>query len=585
MSIYKSILLKIGAILVVCLLLVALINLILTYSNIYSQIEKDSISKLNQVRLQLEYKIDEINQCTKAIVSDPIVQKYIFSKNQVSDREVIAKLKDYKVQRDYIHSIALISSYGKALWEETETEPEYFSVYLKENWYRKIENNISPVFSIEHRIMTRTGFYISDVNSYIMQFYNMEGNVNDKGTIVVNVKAEHFNNTLDTMGSDFDELAMVNNQGQITNYVLRDKSSQFDSGTLLKEEGLQKTGKNAIIVLNLEKNNGKIIARYPIEKVVQNVTFENSQFLLITILILLLCGIGVMIPAIMRIVKPLKELLNKMELVTNSNFTHKEVTELSIETEMQTSENEIILLENQFNIMVRELNNKMNQIKESTQKMKELEIGVLVSQINPHFLYNTLDTIIYLSQKYTAEDIEKITRNLISILQNTIHIVNDNLLFTTLEDEVKMVKCYAGIQEYRYKNIFKIEWNIPEELLDIKIPRLVLQPLVENALFHGIQPKGEPGTISISAFLEKEHLIIAVKDDGVGMNEEQLNKLQEYKKPAEKIHPEGYHSIGIRNIYERLKAIYGTGAELYFESSVSVGTLATLILPCQVCNN
>lgn len=206
--------------------------------------------------------------------------------------------------------------------------------------------------------------------------------------------------------------------------------------------------------------------------------------------------------------------------------------------------------------------------------LKHAQIVVLQSQINPHFLFNTLDTINWMAiDKFDGEnDISEALTVLGDLFKRNIDTSN---YITDLKSELAYTEQYTEILKLRHKDIFTISWNVQEGLDECKIPRLVLQPLIENALYHGIKPTRKKGHIDLKIEKENENIIITIKDDGLGM---ESSKLRELTEALEEDYMFGSSHVGLKNINQRIKLIYGNEYGVKIMSNES-GTTVTLMLP------
>lgn len=229
--------------------------------------------------------------------------------------------------------------------------------------------------------------------------------------------------------------------------------------------------------------------------------------------------------------------------------------------------------------MVSELKNHIESSVQHEQTKRKMQISLLMSQINPHFVYNTLNTIIYLCHAGRNKEAAEMTQTLIAILQDTIK-TGEGEEFARLDEEWKMVEKYAVIQMTRYPGKFRLEWEVEPELQHERIPRMLLQPLVENALLHGIFPdrRDRQGLITIRAGREKEMLVLEVMDNGIGFREGE-------GEPAavgpDRKEPGRTRGIGLANIRERMKYHYGESGEVSISSSAGNGATVTVRLPRQ----
>lgn len=203
----------------------------------------------------------------------------------------------------------------------------------------------------------------------------------------------------------------------------------------------------------------------------------------------------------------------------------------------------------------------------------EIEMALLQSQVNPHFLYNTLNSIHWMAVMQKNPGIEKTVKSLVNLLKNVSKGVSDRI---PLDEELLLLSDYVSIQSVRYMGTFHYICNVPDELKKYKLTKLTLQPLVENAIFHGIVPKGTFGTITIDAREEGEALVITVHDDGVGMPEkEAATLLRTEERPGKS----SMNGIGVANVHRRLRLAYGREYGLSVESMQGDYTCISVRIP------
>jgi two-component system sensor histidine kinase YesM len=202
--------------------------------------------------------------------------------------------------------------------------------------------------------------------------------------------------------------------------------------------------------------------------------------------------------------------------------------------------------------------------------LKEAEFRSLQAQINPHFLYNTLESINWLAQLRRADDIAGMVQALGAILRASI---DRNAVLIGLRDELELLRSYVLIQRVRYGARLRVDIEVPEGCADVTIPRLTLQPLVENAIKYGLERSSRPCRVVVSAVADDGQVRVAVRDNGPGMSEDLVRRLLRGK-----IAPRG-SGIGIKNIHERLRSLYGARGVLAIESRLRKGTTVTITLP------
>lgn len=234
---------------------------------------------------------------------------------------------------------------------------------------------------------------------------------------------------------------------------------------------------------------------------------------------------------------------------------------------------EIRQLGDAFNSMVDRISELLELVYKEQKKKREAELKILHEQIKPHFLYNTLDTIQWMAKKYHAQDIV----DMVLALSNFFRIsLSQGKEYISLSQEIAMVKSYLDIQKFRYEELFEYETQVDESLLKCSVMKLCLQPLVENALYHGIKESDrEKGNIWIRAYPEEEgYLILQVEDDGAGMSQEECEKLNFWLEQKERTNE--VTAYGTLNVNDRIRIAFGDACGLHYEQRPGGGTIAVL---------
>lgn len=271
------------------------------------------------------------------------------------------------------------------------------------------------------------------------------------------------------------------------------------------------------------------------------------------------------------ITNPIQELINTIKLVGEGDFTARvDISELD----------EITLLTASFNTMTEKVQKLIEKVKEEEIKLKQMELKLLQSQINPHFLYNTMDTIVWLATDNKNQDVINIVLAFSDFFRTSLSKGKD---FISLEEEIKHIESYLTIQKFRYYDILEYKVDIPEELWSYQILKLTLQPLIENAIYHGIKNKRGKGKIIIEAKYKDEIIIFKVIDNGIGMTEEELDRLRN-KLNVSQIDV-GKGGFGLINVNERVKLTYGAKYQLEVNSILNKGTEMIIGIPAISYNN
>ena len=236
---------------------------------------------------------------------------------------------------------------------------------------------------------------------------------------------------------------------------------------------------------------------------------------------------------------------------------------------------ELEMLSCQFNEMAERIEEFIKRRIQDERINKKLKFDMLMSKIHPHFLYNTLNSVIYLARRDHNQDIEKMMQSLILILQDGMAAYSGKSCAMPKE-ELEVVSAYCVIQNYRYKDKVSVSIEVPDELTTAYVPKNILQPLVENSIYHGIAPMEENGSVEILAEQREDMLDLWVIDTGIGMDEEELKGLEQNGKGHS-----GVHSIGIKSIRERLEYLYPEHYSFEIYSEKGKGTTILISVPYQ----
>ncbi len=260
---------------------------------------------------------------------------------------------------------------------------------------------------------------------------------------------------------------------------------------------------------------------------------------------------------------PIQKLRNSMERVQEGDFKAADI--------VIPAENEIGSLTTSFNVMTHKIEDLMAQNVHEQELKRKSELKALQSQINPHFLYNTLDSIIWMAEGKKNEDVVVMTASLARLLRQSISNEDETV---SIIQEIQYVKSYLTIQKMRYKDKLEYEIDVDPSIYSVHIVKLVLQPIIENAIYHGLKYKDSKGMIWVKGHQDGRNAVIEIKDDGVGMDEETLAHIFEK-------HKVNYHSngVGVYNIQKRLSLYYGKEYGLRYESEKEKGTTVTVVIP------
>ena len=244
--------------------------------------------------------------------------------------------------------------------------------------------------------------------------------------------------------------------------------------------------------------------------------------------------------------------------------------------EMVHTGDEIQTLYECYQAMIGEIQRGIEERIAYEKQKKEMEFDIMLSQVNPHYLYNVLNTVVYLAAAEKNKRIVKIVNSLIYTLQETLNLGEGNVE-TTIEKELELTRCYLQIQEYRYPDMFEVEITCPDQLRKYSILKTSIQPLVENALLHGILPTESKGKILVTIERAAEEIVVKVKDSGQGIGDDPLLKFQNRERII--YEKNGRKHIGISNIRDRIEYLYGEPYGMKIKRQKEGGTEVMMCLP------
>lgn len=398
---------------------------------------------------------------------------------------------------------------------------------------------------------------------------------------ICNVERENFNENKTNMVSlivDSDgKIISFENKKYIGTYI-KDYSSKkfkskYDSKNLNQLVNSIATFTNRNIFVSsipISNANWKII--HIVDK--DNLFYDINLLKYLSLVCLTVIIIVVMIVIIIfsnNFYASVKIIVNGMNKVKSGNFNVK--IELNTEDELAFISKQFNEMLSMINRLIEDIRKKSEYIVQISNKKKEAEIKAIVGQINPHFLYNTLDCINWIAIKNDQYQVSDMIGSLAQILRYGIIDINKEV---SVYDEIKWLKQYIYLQKIRFNDSFILKLDVDENVLGCRVHKLMLQPLVENAIVHGFKgyDNGRELMVRINKF-EDSFLVITVKDNGNGIEREKLREIVnslEFEKNENK-------NIGIKNVYDRIKIYYGEDGKFKIESSEGKGTIITMIMP------
>lgn len=531
---------------------------------------KDSRTKLAQVSFQLKKIQEQVMKTAEYIVSDEEITALVYKPkspdiegNYFRKQATQEKLKRFVALNNFILNVLLVPPNGETYSNYSGYE-DYFAEYLKQDWFVKMKQSRNG-YSVPHSFFFLSGN--RQVFSYVLKFRPIGDKSSDYSYLILDIAYSELGNVFLQSSQDFEQIELYTGSGAplfATKNNLPQPDAEFISDTLATGQTYREDA-NRIVLTDDAMNQGwrqaALLSKTRLFEKINQIYY----FYIVIILSAIFFTLVVMLPIIVNLTKPLSRLTHAMKRVAVGDLgTHVTIR----------SGDELEILGSGFNRMVHDLKDLVETSIQSEKSKRKMHIDLLMAQINPHFVYNTLNTVIYLSHAQRNSQAIEVTQALIGILQDTIK-TGEGAIRAPLADEKRIVDKFALIQQTRYPGRFHLTWEVDETLLDKLVPRMALQPLVENAIVHGIVPSDrEEGLIVVRAYPDNGQLCLEVEDNGQG-----IAASEEGKPSLEVMEPERTRGIGLSNIRERLQTHYGMAAKLEIESGRGTGTIVRIRFP------
>lgn len=434
------------------------------------------------------------------------------------------------------------------------------------SWYQdalKNKDNVTLGYERQNILLARKGKN-KQKNMLVIAFAPNKYDISQQVQMValyINSQAFHLIETYREW-TDIGSMYLVDHQGNI---IIKSDSeddeiisglSDYKVGSYVKKVGGQKL---RLFVQNVSDSEWKLIT---ISKYKQMMgVYNNITISLITISIMLFILFFFFTKLFLKnIISPINDLVKGMERM--------EIGKLDTHVQPEGA-SEVRKMIHSFNKMVRQIGELIASNESKEIEKHQEEIRALQSQINPHFIVNTLNTIRFMAQVAKYDSIKNVAESLMKILTSSFKSTNS---FYTIREEIELLDSYIYLMKIRYADNFEVEVNVEQDCFHNKIPRLLIQPIIENSISHGFQEKEEIGHITIHIYKKEAIIYFVIEDDGCGMDEEKIRYLLMDKKQCSE-------NIGIANIQRRIKLNYGNEYGITIDSKVGHYTKTTVIIP------
>jgi len=534
--------------------------------SIEEQANEHTGQMIEQVTRNVEFYIHDMENIVSYLLGDPQIIAFLRTTKEGDEslnNEVRRILRTYTNVHPEIAGILIVNE--KNLYISNEMHRISRDPLTDETWYKRAiaSPNAMQLFSkpIGRNITTTLNYSADEVVSIAKAVVDPKTS-QYLGVILIDLKLVKFKEVIETitLGKTGFLYIMDANGGivyaPVNPIVYRVKSGWLNrsANSIVK---IIQGSEFQIIYKDSAYTKWKTIGVFSLSETLKEVTILRHYSILIGLVTLILAVIAAFFFTA-SIAKPLGKLRSLMKKA--------EEGDLSVRFNSKYND-EIGQLGNSFNTMIKEISNLVDMVYTEQKRKREAELKTLQAQIKPHFLYNTLYTIQWMAGEHGAQEVVRI----VGALANLFRIgLSKGKEMIPVHEELEHVRSYLMIQKARYEDKLIYEINYEEEILNYRVLKLILQPLVENAIYHGIHAKRGGGTIKITARMDKEKLYFSVADDGIGMTEE---KLAELRKSLDSQHGEAARTgFGIFNVNERIRLSFGSEYGLQYTSVAQEGT-------------
>ena len=544
---------------------------IMFYSNTLKNIREEitlenSYMFDNSVNI-IDRTLMEVDTLSSSLASNESTQLYTINNVSTDSFKTISRLaKTLPIIYRYIDSIYIYSEPTDTVIMDNNSIP--LSDLSDTDWINAYHAVTSPKGTIIPR--SKNNVY-PQLITIIKPIYVAD---EKKGAIIMNINAQSiYNSMLYQQYKDGRLFFLVNADNKI---IISSELSYFNTypdDIGLNTLTIESNPKNSIYEIN-DKNyvvlsgdstisDYKYISAYPLELYEHKLSTMKLQIIGILLLLMIIIFILAYVASV-RSYSPLNEIISFLD--------NSQPPADSIEEE---DKNELMYIINSIQTHINDKTKMAEILEERMKLLRKSQYDMLQTQINPHFLYNTLETINWMAYNMSNSEnpVSKSLINLASFFRNTL----TSGYFVSIENEIKYTKEYVNILALRYGDLFDIEWDIDESILSYTIIKICLQPIIENAVYHGIKRKNDKGLIKIKGLCDDNNIILIVSDDGVGIEKDALDELN--KTLSETSFTNEKSHIGLSNVNQRIKIIFGDSYGIHVESTVGVGTDVYVTIP------
>ena len=548
---------------IVCILFCSGIFYLILENQMQQSIADKEISNRTAISNNLDSTMKSINSISRLTMLRSTVRTFLLAKSNSTPRtrNAIQEIHDILNTFNLSCNVVILRMDGQYL----NTGPGITYV------------NTGKIFETEwlDEVMAQKGNYVIKAGTRdafrsnigeMVSFVRVINDINTQkpiGILAINLPSRFFEQTYEGLSGETSHFALYDTSGSL---ICKDNESTFSS--LNPENLLQNTREEtdklfykSIFTCDTLGDSHFILASRLEVRILDGLPAKLLAALIIGAFILLAFMWLINTYIAKNVIYPIQRLVDSMAEVQNG-WLHR--------VSMNVSDDEIGLLKNSYNAMLIEINQLIEELLQKEKTLRMAELDALQEQMKPHFLYNTLDMIRYMALENRTDEVYNMLETLGNFYRRFLSKGSTDL---SLGEEIEIVKSYLTLQRTRFEDIFTDEYEIEEGLSSIRVPRLILQPFVENSIYHGIRPKGEHGVIRVTVKRQEDFLFLSIYDNGIGMSAHQRELLFSGKDSR---------SFGFQGTIERIRYYYKT--EDVFEIHSVEGEYCEIILKLPLSN-
>ena len=548
---------------IVCILFCSGIFYLILENQMQQSIDDKEISNRTAISNNLDSTMKSINSISRLTMLRSTVRTFLLAESNSTPRtrNAIQEIHDILNTFNLSCNVVILRMDGQYL----NTGPGITYV------------NTGKIFETEwlNEVMAQKGNYVIKAGTRgafrsnigeMVSFVRVINDINTQkpiGILAINLPSRFFEQAYEGLSGETSHFALYDTSGRL---ICKDNESTFSS--LNPENLLQNTREEtdklfykSIFTCDTLGDSHFILASRLEVRILDGLPAKLLVALIIGAFILLAFMWLINTYIAKNVIYPIQRLVDSMAEVQNG-WLHR--------VSMNVNDDEIGLLKNSYNAMLIEINQLIEELLQKEKTLRMAELDALQEQMKPHFLYNTLDMIRYMALENRTDEVYNMLETLGNFYRRFLSKGSTDL---SLGEEIEIVKSYLTLQRTRFEDIFTDEYEIEEGLSSIRVPRLILQPLVENSIYHGIRPKGEHGVIRVTVKRQEDFLFLSIYDNGIGMSAHQRGLLFSGKDSR---------SFGFQGTIERIRYYYKT--EDVFEIHSTEGEYCEIILKLPLSN-